>query len=259
MRGARRTLARQERPRIPVPSPRLRGEGQGEGRCHSARSARWGRWGRLAALALLLGTPPAFASPPTLTFDAGSLTASGLTASGEAAFLGVMRLPRVYYQEVYTVRETGTADAEGSLLLPVEPGVGRRSVWAVVDLATGELAVAAPEDYRLNELPLPAEAIGRDADDKPSRVTLSQKTAEVLLARHGSGAWGLAVTDGGPEDADGEVDGSITLSVAALAPMEELAAPEELLAGDVLVVLDPNELTYRAATVTAALLGEEGR
>lgn len=225
---------------------------------HAWMAVRTGARGAWLWLTFLLLPLPASASPPLLTFDSTSALASGLTSSGEAAFVGVMRLPRVYYQEVSTVRKVLAADGTGTAVLAVEPQVGRRSVWAVVDLATGELAVAAPEDYPLNELPLASESIGRDAEDKPSLVSLDQKVAEVLLVRPGAGAWGLEAVDGGGEDADGEVDGAITLSVTALASLEETAAPVEFLAGDVLVVLDPNELTFRATTLTAALLGGEG-
>src|SRR5262245_55832483 len=94
--------------------------------------APWARLG-LLCLPLCASAIPVSAAPPTLTFDRLLVTASGMTASGKVAFLGVMRLPRVYFQEVYAFREVTEANASGAAVLAVEPEVGIRSVWAAVD------------------------------------------------------------------------------------------------------------------------------
>ena len=69
---------------------------------------------RLSSFVLLLAGLPASAASPVLTFDSSSITASSVTAAGEVAFLGVTRVPRVYYQEVATVLEVVTSDASGT-------------------------------------------------------------------------------------------------------------------------------------------------
>ena len=208
------------------------------------------------ALCLLasLTAVPALAAPPILTFDSAGLTASGVTASGEVVFFGVTRVPRVYLQEIATVREVATADASGTAVFPLEAPAPRRSVWVVVDLASGLFAVGTPEDLTLHEEVLAASGIGFDPEGKPSRLELSHQVAEVLLVRPASAAWWATVLDGGALDSKPEVDGALELGVASLASLTQAPPPSELVAGDVLVVLDPNTLSYLAATVTGELL-----
>jgi hypothetical protein len=211
---------------------------------------------RALCLLALLPAAPVFAASPVLTFDSASLTAGGVTASGGVVFIAVTRVPKVYYQEIATFREVVTADASGSAVLPLDAPAPRRSVWVVVDLASGAFAVGTPEDFTLTEEALAASGIGLDLEGKPSRLELSHQAAEVLLVRPASGAWGATVVDGGALDQKPEVDGALEVGLGALTPLTQAPPPSELLAGDVLVVLDPNTLTHLAATVTAELLSQ---
>ena len=80
----------------------------------------------------------------------------------------------------------------------------------------------------------------------------------MLLVRPAAGAWGATVVDGGALDSKPEVDGALELGLGALTPLTQAPPPSELLAGDVLVVLDPNTLSHLAAAVTGELLEPGG-
>lgn len=202
--------------------------------------------------------PAASAAPLTLTFETTGLTASGATASGEVAWLAVSRVPRQYLQEVSEVLNSVAADADGTAVLPLESPAPRRSLWVAVDLATGAFSVATPEDYPILEEALSSAQLSFDAQDQATGFLLGQQMAKILLVRPGAGAWSLDALDGTPEDTDLEVNGAVAVDLAALEPLGSAPPPAALQAGDVLVVIDPNRLSYSASTLSASLLAQGG-
>lgn len=203
--------------------------------------------------------PAGWAAPLTLTFDAAGITASGATAAGEVAWFGVARVPRSHLQEVSTVLRLETADAAGTAALSLDAPAPARSLWLAVDLATGAVDAGTPASLRLVSSPLTTHNLSRSASGAANGLLLPQRQAEILWVRPASGAWAGRVTDGAGDDLDGTVNRGVALALRTLEPLGTVPAPDTLQAGDVLVVIDPNQLTYRLATVTPALLAGEGR
>lgn len=201
---------------------------------------------------------PATAAPLALTFDLSGPVATGATASGEVAWVGVSRVPKTYFQEVSRVRETSAADAGGSASLRLDAPAPHRSVWVAVDVTSGAFVVGTPESFLLEEEALTGAHLSFDGSGNATGLRLEHAFAEVLLVRPGVGAWSLEAVDGAASDTDGEANRAVRLSLAALSSSAATPPPAALQAGDVVVVLDPNTLTYLAATIPASLLAQGG-
>lgn len=218
------------------------------------------RIARRIAAAMLLGSTavlaaaPVWAEPPVLSFEEQAVVVA-VTPGGSVAVFGVSRgwngFTGYYLRNDEVLFDE---DGDGMVRLELELPLDRvQSVWTAVDLASGELALAAPEGSELHEVPLPPEAVGPDGD----RLTASaQRWAYALVVRPGleaeAGVWGANLADGGPDDEDGLEDRSIQARLSSFVPTsaEESKPPERLAAGDVLVLVDPETLEIVATRFT---------
>jgi hypothetical protein len=121
-------------------------------------------------------------------------------------------------------------------------------LWAVVDLSSGEYALASPVPGPLREVEPPPGLAGGlagrgELDEERGRV-------ELLVVRPGvdgeSGAWTGGVDDGGSSDGDGARDGRSRARLGRLTPVAEggAAAPAAFRAGDVVVAGNAEELVF---------------
>lgn len=136
-------------------------------------------------------------------------------------------------------------DRDGVIRYVPARGVAWRSIWIVVDLETGALAVAAPggapmpmRSYGGRES-LPAQAIVQHLDVERERV-------DILVVRPGVGAWAGVVRDGGAADQDRQANRRLRLDPARLKPLDESfdPAPHAFRPGDVVAILDSERLEY---------------
>jgi hypothetical protein len=155
----------------------------------------------------------------------------------------------------------GSEDDPGAEVAPSP--VPPRSVWAVVDLTTGDYALAAPQGSDLRQVDAPSRGLGAAARflDQDGRYL------DVLLIRpesgpdgvEAAGLWGLRVGDGGEQDADGVADSRISLAFAELWPLADSPpAPEALAPKDVLLGVDPENLQIYAVQLAAPPADGEG-
>ncbi|HUP21533.1 MAG TPA: hypothetical protein VNB06_01170, partial [Thermoanaerobaculia bacterium] len=82
-------------------------------------------------------------APPELavTFEEAAVVAAGLTPGGDAVFWIVAREPQGYYQQIVRRQELAVADVlEEARFEPEGGAVPLKSVWAVVDVASGGFA-----------------------------------------------------------------------------------------------------------------------
>jgi len=145
-------------------------------------------------------------------------------------------------------------DGDGVVRLELElPLAQVRSVWAAVDVTSGELGVGVPEGTELLASALPREAIGIDGAGLTVPV---RRWAYLLWVRPGraadAGVWGTIVGDGGAYDDDGVENRSIrgrVESFVAIAPREN-APPARLADGDVVLMVDPETLEITTARLS---------
>jgi hypothetical protein len=190
---------------------------------------------------LALAAAPAAAAPFRLALEADAVVASGVTANGQVALLGVTReigpdnFPVVKRHLEVLVDD----DGDGIVRYPVAPGIPLRSVWAVVDMASGDSDTAAPQAFGTRRVSPRGRGLQRRHDGRDALE--DQRTlVELLVVRPKAGAWALRVSDGNESDGDGRVDGRLE---GILDRMEPLAAspepPSVFQREDVVLALDP--------------------
>lgn len=183
------------------------------------------------------------------TFEEAAVVASKLSPGGDAVFFSVAREPQGYYHRI--VRRSGVevVDALGEARFEVAEGeVPLKSVWVVADVATGAFSVAAPEGFFLRELPFPGRAFEVGAPGVVTRLRHAAEEVDLVMVRPGEGGWSLCAWDLSPKDRDEEDDDRVVTSLADLEAVDAvgLSPPARFAAGDVLVVINPRDLTYYA-------------
>jgi hypothetical protein len=195
--------------------------------------------------ALAISQPPAGSPQPlAITFQTTSVTVEGVTAKGQVVGFSVAR--EIAQDDVATVVRRSRAlmddDGDGKVQWDLGREVPLRSVWVAVDLATGQVATAAPEGYPLRRVDWRGLGIVR-GDPRSDRVEDARSFAEVLLVRPGVGAWRLTVGDGSEADDDGLPDGRLAAALDRMSPVAGTAeAPSRFDPKDVLVLVDPNRM-----------------
>ena len=190
---------------------------------------------------------PAGPKAPEISFQQRSVTVDGITAQGQVVWYSVAR--EVAEDDVATlVRRSGVRtddDGDGRVSWDMEGDVPARSIWVAVDLATGRLAVAAPEGYPLRRVGWRGRGLGRN-NARADRVEDLRTYADVLLVRPGEGAWRLTAGDGSDQDDDGVADGKLAVALDRMRSVEgsagEAAPPERFGPKDVVVLIDPNRM-----------------
>lgn len=134
--------------------------------------------------------------------------------------------------------------------------VASPSVYAAVDIETGGLTLARIGESEGRTLTAP-----RRVDQRSSSTIVLPSLAQVeaMLVRPGKGAWAVRTADGGileprAAETEEETDGDIEIALDTFVPLgRSEAAPTEVVAGDVLIVVDPQDLS-----IAAFELGAEG-
>jgi hypothetical protein len=191
-------------------------------------------------LLLLLLIPHSAAALPAISFEDQAVVVAGGTPGGEVIVWSVYR-ERVagISTRVGRVHRRVAADANGSARLDLGVGVPELSVWAAVDLTTGQSAIGTPGSFALTAI----DPAARRIDRALGRLSVDRHSLELLLVRPGVGSWRLAIHDGGPDDEDGVYDGSLRASLAAMLPDGKTGnAPLQFLKGDLVVAVDPTDL-----------------
>ena len=198
----------------------------------------------ICVAALLAG---ALAQPASaqlsLTVEDERLVVNDATPGGKVAVLGVVQeFPgdTMHVRAPYLIGED--ADREGEISLrhadSMRP-IPRHSVFAVVDLSTGRVALGAAEGTR------PSEGSGHRAArvieliPGSTGVVVTARRVSAMLVRPGVGAWRKIVSDGGASDGDGRSNGAVVL-VASSFPrvIDTSATPSGFQEGDVVVAIN---------------------
>src|SRR5262245_8497672 len=103
---------------------------------------------RIALFFLQLLVVTSALASPRVTFEATSITISGVSSKGGIYVFGVAREPRGDYTDVVS-RETTLFDddADGTVNWELSTEVALQSIWVAVDLNSGSATVATPPGY----------------------------------------------------------------------------------------------------------------
>jgi hypothetical protein len=209
------------------------------------------------ALSLLLfcGIADSALGQPTLTLSEDRLYIDGVTPGGELALFGVARRGLDYFIRLELVHEVLAADASGRADFRLELELEPRSVWAVVDLETGVLTLASPSSGGPRETPFAPGALFASRSGEVDRLRHDHRVIEALVVRPGSeaerrGVWSLRLADGDTAtDADGSFNRSVTLAASSLEPVSGQVPPSRFEPGDVIIMIDPDDLEVSAMQI----------
>jgi hypothetical protein len=184
---------------------------------------------------------------PQITFEENRVAASGLTPGAQVAWFSVAREPAPFVGVMVRREAILASDVVGTAVFELDAEVPLCSIWVAVDLASGEFTVAVPPDYPLRELNLPSGTVRNGPKGKLDRIFKESHLIEVFVARPGTGAWVVTVADGSEEDEDGPANGTLSLALDRMAPVNASPPPpDEFAAGDVFVAIDPEAMAVAA-------------
>lgn len=165
-----------------------------------------------------------------------------------------------WYPTVTPVLEVSAdSGGRGRVELVRDEVVSSRSVWFLVDGATGELVGATPDGHVYRGDSTPAVELSRVGDCTVVVVPSHEKVAVLLVRPAGSplgspGVWRGRVGDGARADRDGETNGEVVVCLSDLVPVGgSPAAPFRAAPGDTIVAIDSETLACRATRVVSGL------
>jgi len=187
----------------------------------------------------------------SVTFESSGLVVSGITPGGSVVVKGVARVPMGYYVRISRYYDLLTdSDQDGKVTVPGD--IPQKSVWAAIDPTTAQFVVAWPEGSPASVVSMQASPMTGDSAGNLTGVTFESGLADVLVTRNGGLIWEALVADGGGDDADGQSDGSVDIPMNALEPQNtaiQYSAPVRYQTGDVVVLIDTEELTIQVVKV----------
>jgi hypothetical protein len=214
-------------------------------------------------VALLTLPITAQAAAPAVDFRESEVVVRELTPGGRAIFWWLAQ--GISGFTPWTSRLTEVVldeDGDGVVSVPFDGGVPEDSLWAVVDLTSGEYTLASPAVGPLREVDPPRGLVA----SLPGRGEIEdeRRRLEVLVVRPGTdgeaGAWTGGADDGGAGDGDGRRDGRTQARLERLEPLEEEGPPppRALRAGDLVVAGDARDLVFWARRLPEDRTGDEG-
>jgi hypothetical protein len=221
--------------------------------------SRWIHVSLLAAAALcaVASAPPAAAL--SLRVESDAVVASEVTRGGNAVFFGVTYDATGFAPErAHAAAIVHDDDNDGVVRFAPPGGVPPKGIWGVVDFATGAVQLGSRPGYRVLAAEEPALRSLQKADvsERLDRFERNIGALELLVVRPGQGAWTISATEGGESDDDRAGNGNLVVNVENLRSLLPAgAAPVKLQAGDVVLLIDPNDMRAEAATIGAAQEG----
>ncbi len=202
---------------------------------------------------IVVGTSASGAALPSISVTVSSqrVTIAGLTPGASVALLGVARETGAYLTRVATWRELLTDDTHAGRIDYAPPGgIAFRSIWIVVDVASGETVVASPPGYKPGEMKEISAGRPNSVNLAGNLLDIGRSRVDILMVRPKHGAWFTVARGRGTEAPD--VSGRLHVDVAKLQPLKPAfgTAPVAFTPGDVIFVVDEEELEYSMMAVT---------
>lgn len=206
---------------------------------------------RLGIVCLIVFALALPASALTLNFEPKAVVAKEVTPGGSAVVFAVAIDTSGYVRERLRIAVVlRDDDGDGIVRHELEKAVPRIGVWGVADVTTGVVKLAARGGYgRLRDLQV--EGAFRGDGTPYSRFEHELTSADILVVRPGEGAWTASATEGGDGDDDYPTNGKLLVPVNKLVPLTQgIGAPEHLQAGDVVVLIDGDNMSGGTITLT---------
>ena len=189
-------------------------------------------------------------SPIGIDVRDGGVTVSGVTPGGSIALVAVGRGAgrRGMISQYRESRLLADENGDGTITYRPAREIPDRSVWLGVDLIDGRYAIGASPEFVFGNSSL-VSSLRKDAEGELAILEKEIPRLTVLLVRPKSGAWLFEAREGGAADHDGP-NGRLQLFFSdAIAIEGKDNAPKHLKNGDVVLAVDPYQLSVFAAEV----------
>lgn len=203
-------------------------------------------------LVIVIVTPSVSAAAPVAELSDKELVVRDLAPGSTVALLAVAHEPAYYMMRLVSRRELlKDDDKDGVVRYVPDHDVAFRSLWIVVDVASGESTMVTPAGYTPVEMYQRGAGRGKAVQSILNTLDIGREVVEILIVRPGEGAWFVTARDRGFADQDGQANGRIRLDPKKLrSPQGTYGDPPHALKnGDLVVVVDPDLLEYWAATI----------
>jgi hypothetical protein len=207
----------------------------------------------IAFLLLAASVSASATAAPLVAFHERSLQIDGLTPGASIVWISVAIEGQGWMNRIVPREGLLTdSDGDGRITIELDAPLSLRSTWAIVEVSSGAYVVATPEGFQSSVL-VPDGIIGRARGLRTSLdlLEIERNEIELLVVRPRVGAWRLTAIEGSPQDADRSNDRVLTMRFADLVPLGTpgLAVPGVLKPGDVVIAIDPEQLSHFATVV----------
>lgn len=203
------------------------------------------------AIAMLTATLSTVAAPLQVALQEDQIVVSGLPPGGAVALCAIATIPRPLFPGGASYSAVLVDDdSDGRVVFMPESDVPWRSVWAVVELSTGEYVVATPDGFPRRAMPIPGNVVRPGNLGQMNRWWHERAVLKLLVVRPGSGAWTFTANKGAfGDDEKSHRPGFPTSLEHFRAITGDDPPPHNFRRGDVIVALDPINLEYYALTL----------
>lgn len=188
-----------------------------------------------------LSLTAAEAIEPVIAFGFDTATVSGVTPGGKTVWLSLAHeTPSYNLRITEQVALVVDDDRDGTVRHSFGRRLPHQSVWVVLDLTQGAMAVATPDRTRVRRRVLPPGALRPGTGDRTARLAASGEYLTFLYVRPAVGAWVVTVDDGTSSDGDQLDDGNVSVPLDRMQPIGDSPPPPKgFKPGDVVVTIDP--------------------
>lgn len=201
----------------------------------------------LAVAVLIAVCSSASAAPPSqlaITATAKAVDITGVTPGVAPVLFGVARsrTGNISQLLVLDFARLPVAGSSGIVHLNLKD-VPDAAVWCAADPSAGTYAIAAAGGGEPRHAALPAGALRAVGRAELNRLHFRRDAVEVLWVRRNVGAWRGGGVEGGPSDADGELDGHLSLKPEQMKAIGSgPPPPDQFLPRDIFLVVDTDTL-----------------
>jgi hypothetical protein len=160
-------------------------------------------------------------------------------------------LERTRFQSTYVrwERVATDNDGDGVVEFALDRPVAHESIWAAIDLQTGDWVAIAPQGTAPRQAVIPREAlIPGLQSEQTAAVDLQSEALFVVVVRGGAGAWGLDAFQDGRNDSDSHDPARLRVMLDGLRSLSGNAQPPKFLVpGDLFLAINPYHLEIRAS------------
>ncbi len=198
-----------------------------------------------SGLVVGLAIAASVAATPNLEFSPNSVRAVSVTPRGCSVFFSVSHEKAPWTARVVP-RVEPLVDEDGDGVIDYFPGTDlvEKSIWAVVDATSGDVAVSAPTGYEPQEILADSYALFPSG----KKFVDAREQLDLLIVRPGVGAWHSRLHDGGTGDTGLGSDGQVIAAVDAMDLIWSATAKLPLLTsvqgGDIVIGIDPIAMVF---------------